>query len=371
MKNLYPLNQVGKLKQIVLQPTPFCNINCRYCYLPDRNSRNKASFKTIRTLFQQLNDYEKLGNSIEIRWHAGEPLSMPIDFYQEALSIIYKTLKRKVKINHSLQTNAVALNKKWCEFLKQNDFKIGVSIDGTKHIHDRNRVTKHGKGTFDLTYKGINLLRLHEINFETISVLTNYSLDFPDEIYYFLHRLQPTQIGFNIEETEGFNVSISFAQKDFLKRYRQFLFRVSQLEEEKGTTVRELKQIANAILFSEGDRQNLMVNPLSILCMDWEGNLSTFSPELLSFAEYSFGNIHRNKIEDILYHPNFIVANTEIQNGVAKCKTDCDYFEVCGGGAPSNKFWENKTFNSMATTYCSARFKLPTDIVLQKLGQRG
>lgn len=357
----------NQIRQIVLQPSTFCNINCSYCYLPDRISHKKMSIETISQLCTRLLAYGNFAGRLEIRWHAGEPLAVPVQFYEQALEIIHSRLHGLTQITHSMQTNAISLTDEWCCFLKKNGFRIGVSIDGPLHIHDRHRLTKSGKGTFDLAMKGIALLKKHAIGFDVITVLTKYSLSYPDEIYTFLHDLQPLSIGFNVEETEGVNASKSFSEPHFMEDYNIFLQRIYTLQEIYGTQVRELRDICNAIIYNEGERINLLSNPLSILSVDWEGNMSTFSPELLSFPLYIFGNIYRQDITDMLSHPQFNEANHAIQAGVQQCKDECGFFEICGGGSPSNKLWENNSFNSTSSAYCDARFKVPAQIIIEHL----
>ncbi|MEI6881465.1 MAG: cyclophane-forming radical SAM/SPASM peptide maturase GrrM/OscB [Bacteroidota bacterium] len=358
------MENIKKIHQIVLQPTTFCNINCSYCYLPNRNIKNTISPKVVENLFTYLVDGDYLGKEVEIRWHAGEPLAVNIELYKQCLEVIENIICKKTNIVYSVQTNALPINKNWCDLFKNYNFKVGVSIDGPQHIHDRNRTNRKGIGTFDDVIKKINLLNSFEIPFSVISVLTDYSLDFAAEIYSFFKTLNPTWLGFNAEETEGMNVSKSFAKKGFLLRYKSFMDEIFSLQLNDSLKIREFEEIKNSILLDEKDRDNVMVEPFRIITVDWNGNTSTFSPELISYPEFVYGNILSETMDEILAKESIKKTAFQIKKGVNKCKKECEYFAVCGGGAPSNKFWENKGFNTTSTFYCTTRYKLITDIIL-------
>lgn len=324
--------------------------------------------ETIDRLCSVLSRHDKFGEKIDVRWHAGEPLTMPLTFYQQAIPLINRALPNNIAVSHSMQTNAIGINDDWCDFFKTFDIRLGVSIDGPQFIHDQCRRTKKDRGTFNACFRGIQALRKHRIPFETISVITSFSLDYATEIHEFLCDIRPTQIGFNVEETEGINTSVSFQKKYFQERYHDFLSTIKHRSNETTPPVRELQDMANAIAMSANDRVNLMASPLAIIVMDHEGNLSTFSPELVSFKKYQFANVSKiSRLTDMLDQASFRLVEKEIVKGVQSCRQLCPYFSVCGGGAPSNKLWENKTFNSTSTQYCEARIKIPTNITLEAL----
>lgn len=359
------MNLENKISQIVLQPTSFCNLDCKYCYLPDRQYKHKMPLNNIDKLFKELTTFNYLNDKVEIRWHAGEPLAVPIDFYRQAIEIINYYTNNHSEISFSLQTNATPINDEWCELFISNKFELGVSLDGPKYIHDENRVMRNGKGTYLEVMEKINMLKKRNIKFHTISVLTNFSLDFANEIFDFFCELDAESVGFNVEETEGINKSKSFAASNFIERYYTFMKRLFKLNEGGKLKIREFDQIYNWIKYGEGDRPNFMVEAFRILSMDWKGDISSFSPELLSYPQYAFSNIHLGGIQSIPQNQDFKTIAYEIKQGVEQCKSICPYFKVCGGGAPSNKLWENNAFNTTSTLYCTSRFKVITDILLE------
>jgi uncharacterized protein len=117
---------------------------------------------------------------------------------------------------------------------------------------------------------------------------------------------------------------------------------------------------------------NQLVEPFAITSMDWAGNISTFSPELLglknaSYGDFLLGNINYDALADMPRRSNFVRMHEDIAAGVAMCRERCEYFSVCGGGEPVNKMAENGTFVSTETTYCRVTKMRATDLVLDAL----
>ena len=172
---------------LVLQPSPFCNINCDYCYLPNRTSTQRMEFSVLEKITERLAESGLVGPEFTLLWHAGEPLAVPISWYTEAFSIIERVPELSGKVRHNFQSNGTLLNDKWCDFIKAHPVDIGLSIDGPAHIHDRHRVTRSGAGTHAKAERAAKLLQDRDIPFGVVAVISNDSLDHAEEIYrYFL-----------------------------------------------------------------------------------------------------------------------------------------------------------------------------------------
>src|SRR5262245_10027159 len=189
----------GPLELLVLQPTPFCNINCSYCYLPDRQSTRRMSPDTLDQTFRWVFDSGLAREPFVLLWHAGEPLVLPVSFYETAADLLRRRNVAAVPVLQSFQTNATLIDARWCAFLRRPDVPLGVSVDGPDFLHDRHRRTRRGGGTFDRVLRGIHLLHAHGIPFEVITVLTADSLGYPDELFDFYQVNGIGSVGFNVE----------------------------------------------------------------------------------------------------------------------------------------------------------------------------
>ncbi len=168
-----------RIQLLVVQPTPFCNIDCRYCYLPDRTNKSVVAEATLANLFSQVFASGWVRDGVTIVWHAGEPMVLPIDFYRRAFRLIDGLKPADVAVTHSFQTNGTLIDDAWCEFFAAEQISVGVSIDGPQRLHDINRRTRSGHGTFERTIAGIRRLRRHGVPFHVISVLSPESLAAP------------------------------------------------------------------------------------------------------------------------------------------------------------------------------------------------
>ena len=220
-----------RLDLLVIQPTPFCNLDCDYCYLPFRQSREKIAPNLLEQIFRRTFESSAVGDHFTVVWHAGEPLVLPISFYRGALDVIARLNSRDVSVSHSFQTNGTLITPEWCHFIRECHLRIGVSIDGPEFLHDRHRKTRTGRGTWSRVMRGIATLRDQEIPFHVITVLTSESLAHADEIFEFYLRNGIRQIGFNIEEIEGINRSSSLLSEQASELVTAFMSRFYDLVE--------------------------------------------------------------------------------------------------------------------------------------------
>jgi uncharacterized protein len=367
---------VPSIELLVVQPTPFCNIDCKYCYLPHRNSKAVVARDTLSNLFSQVFASGWVRDRLSVVWHAGEPMVLPIGFYRDAFRMIDRLRPADLPVTHSFQTNGTLINEAWCEFFAEEHVNLGVSIDGPKRLHDRNRLTRSGRGTFDKTIVGIRLLRRYDVPFHVISVLSTASLAAPCEMFDFYVEEGIERVCFNVEESEGDHVSQSFADSGVEAAYYRFLsefWRLSAAAPGKIKFIREIEHALQQVIRpKDAPFGNQLVEPFAITSMDWAGNVSTFSPELLglknaAYGDFLLGNINRDALVDLPRRANFTKMLEDIVTGVAMCRERCGYFSVCGGGEPVNKLAENGTFASTETTYCRMTKMRGTDLVLDAL----
>ena len=361
---------------LVVQPTPFCNIDCKYCYLPHRSSKAVVARETLHNLFLQVFASGWLGGGLSVVWHAGEPMVLPIAFYRDAFALVEELRPPELTVAHSFQTNGTLIDDAWCGFFAEAQLNLGVSIDGPQRFHDQNRVTRTGRGTFDRTIAGIRLLRRHGVPFHVISVLTAASMAEPREMFDFYIAEGIESICFNVEESEGGHVSQSLGDAGIEAAYYRFLsefWRLAAASPGKIAFLREIEHALEQVIRpKEVEFRNQLVEPFAITSMDWAGNISTFSPELLGlenpvYDDFVLGNINRQTLVELAESRTLARMAADIDAGVAMCRAQCEYFSVCGGGEPVNKLTENGSFASTETVYCRVTKMRATDLVLDAL----
>lgn len=363
-----------KLELLVLQPTPFCNLDCDYCYLADRANTVRMPRAVLRRTFERVLASRHAREGFTVVWHAGEPLVVGIDFYEEAIALLGELDTLGLEIHHSFQTNATLVTPAWCSFFRRHRIRLGVSVDGPAFLHDAHRKTRSGRGTHGRVMTGVRRLQEHGVAFHVISVLTSRSLDHADELFRFYVENGIRRVGFNFEEVEGVNDSSSLASDRGAERTRAFLGRFVELLETTGADlrVRELHGLGRLVAGGGSIERSQESTAMRILSVDHAGNFSTWSPELLGqkspeHGDFLLGNVMTDELDGLEANPKFRRLRDEIERGVAACRESCEYFGVCGGGAPSNKYFENGTFASTETLHCRLSKKAVADVLLERL----
>ena len=370
---------------LILQPTPFCNIDCSYCYLPQRDSRARMSLATVRQAAQRLRDDGLLGSELTVVWHAGEPLAMPLPFYEAAFSVLDDELGRATTLTHSIQTNATLIDDDWCALFERRSVRIGVSVDGPALLHDRHRRTRSGHGTHAATLRGMALLRAHGIAFHAIAVVTEATFEHTDAFIDFFVAAGVTELGCNFDEAEGTHATSSLAGRE--DAHRAFIARLlarSLRPPRGGVPPLRVRELVNALqLIAKPLPQvqwqgvalpdNAQTWPFALLSVAHNGDFSTFSPELLGqpaaiYDDFVIGNVATSGYLDAARgSAAFARLWHAVQRGTEACRSSCAHFNYCGGGAPANKFYENGDIASAETLYCRTMIKRPFDAVLAQL----
>jgi uncharacterized protein len=207
-------------------------------------------------------------------------------------------------------------------------------------------------------------------------VLSPASMAAPKEMFDFYAEEGIEHVCFNIEETEGDHVSESLGSKDVESAYYRFLsefWRLSAAYPGRVNFIREIEHALKMVLRpKEANFYNELVEPFAITSMDWSGNVSTFSPELLglkneAYGDFIVGNVNRQTLAEMAASPVLAKMQRDIDAGVALCRERCEYFSVCGGGEPVNKLAENGSFVSAETAYCRVMKMRSTDLVLDAI----
>jgi uncharacterized protein len=223
-------------------------------------------------------------------------------------------------------------------------------------------------------------LRRNQIPFHVISVITADSLLLADELHDFFVSQGIREVAFNFDEAEGPNVTSSLQGQEpahyrFYQRMLEHTFTAGGQYQirELSNAFRLIAQRLPHYLWQGGSWPgNSQTMPFAIINIAWNGDFSTFSPELLGqmsseFNDFILGNVTQSSFLQAADSQNFFNMWHQIREGVAACQKSCAYFNYCGGGAPANKLYENGSFNSAETLYCRAMVKHPFEVVLQKL----
>lgn len=176
---------------VLSKPTgAICNLGCSYCFFLDKEllyegSRFHMSDDDLKRYIRQLFEAHRT-TQVTVAWQGGEPTLMGLDFYRRAVELQEQYRKPGMSVLNTMQTNGTLLTDEWCEFFAENEYLIGISIDGPGHLHDAYRVNKRGEGSFDKVMRGLRLLQKHGIEYNILTTVNRVNGDHPLEVYRFL-----------------------------------------------------------------------------------------------------------------------------------------------------------------------------------------
>jgi len=368
---------------IVLQPTSLCNLNCRYCYVPNRRDATMMSAEVLEAIFAKAFRSRLVRGQVEFLFHAGEPLTAGVPFFRRSADLVDRYNVNGVRVTKAIQTNATLIDEEWCELFKTRDFHLGVSIDGPAFVHDAHRQTWAGKGSFAAVMRGVRRLQDAGISFGAIGVLSRHSLAYPDEIFDFFVDNGFLSVGFNIEEIESANTTSSMMTRDpqqaaqIRSEFEAFIERFFDRWEQAGRPIK-VREFYDMALFMLRKKRRATVRripdetaDMGIVTIQKNGDMTPYSPEFAGspseqYRNFVVGNILHSDFDAILDNAVFGMVRRDVHRSLRLCANSCKYFDLCGGAFLSNKFWQNGTLISTETETCRLTRQAIADLVIRK-----
>lgn len=172
---------------------PRCNLQCRYCFYLEKHTlypqtQDWAMADDVLENFVRQYIVQQQAETITFTWQGGEPTLLGVDYFRKIVALQKKYANGK-RIENGLQTNGVLLDDAWADFLAENHFLVGLSIDGPSDLHDRFRVNQGGRPTLSKVLRGLNALKERQVDFNTLTVVHADNGDYPRRVYRFLQQI--------------------------------------------------------------------------------------------------------------------------------------------------------------------------------------
>ena len=332
-----------------------CNMRCKYCYYLDKAALyDNHQPKMDEALLENYIRANIEGNNspvIAFAWHGGEPLLAGKEFFRKAVALQQKYGGGRT-IENSIQTNGLLIDDEWCQIFRDNNFLVGVSIDGPESIHDAHRVDVGGQPTFARVMKGIERLYRNRVEYNTLTTINIHSEGRGAEVYNFLRQISVFMQFLPVAEllcdgrvqspeSEGADIaSWSVSAKGF----GEFMCDVFDIWV-KNDVGRRYVQLFDATLA-------LMVGVQPSVCslcetcgsgLTVEHNGDVYCCDHFVYPEYKIGNIHTDRLADLAY------CDRQFEFGVAKrallpreCR-HCKFYNLCHGECPKHRFITDNT----------------------------
>jgi uncharacterized protein len=338
---------------------PICNLACKYCFYLEKENLypGKSDWAmaedVLESYVRQYIEAQPVP-AISFAWQGGEPTLLGVEYFERIVKLQEKYANGK-QIENTFQTNGVLLDDHWAEFLAENKFLVGISIDGPRQLHDRYRVDKGGQPSFDRVMRGIGFLKKHSVAFNTLTVVQRHNAHQPLEVYRFLKEVGSSFMQFipvveRIAAAPGGDgvILIGPGSKEPAKvsswsvepmRYGKFLCAIFD-EWVRHDVGRYFVQLFDVALESWlGVPPSLCVfreTCGAALAMEHNGDL--FSCDHYVYPENKLGNIVESPLASLVNSPQQKEFGLEKRDTLPAYCRQCDVRFACNGECPKHRF---------------------------------
>jgi uncharacterized protein len=335
---------------VVMQPTTLCNLDCTYCYLPHRAVDQRMPVEVAEAVADSVNPWAAADARFSVVWHGGEPLAA-------GRAHLGALMAPFVGVEQHVQTNATLIDDAWCDFFREHDMRVSISVDGPPDLNTA-RVNRAGAPAYQRIRHGVETLRRHEIGFSALCVVSAPTPGLATRLYAYFLDLGCDVLGVNIEEQEGVNVRSNDFGGDAVREFWAEL--VAAWRTDPRIHVREIEwalRYTGAVLDGSADEVlPRALDPIPTIATD--GRVFLLSPELAGFTDprygdFSSGNVLKAPLAEILRTAaDSATWVPEYLAGVEACRASCPYFGFCGGAHAANRYFEHGRFDGTRTNHC-------------------
>lgn len=327
-----------------------CNLACEYCYYLEKQHlygdepRHIMSEELLERFIQQYIDAQ-MTSEVLFTWHGGETFMRPLSFYRHAIELQKKYANGKT-ISNCIQTNGTLVTEEWARFLHDENWLVGVSIDGPQEFHDEYRRTRQGKPTWAKVRRGIDILNRFGVQWNAMAVVNDYNGDYPLDFYRFFRdelgcrylQFTPIVEHLPLSPKEGEPASLlPFSVSP--RQWGQFLCTIFDEWVSHGDVGEMFVQIFDATLCNwcgvvPG------VCTMAHSCghagvMEFNGDV--YSCDHFVFPQYKLGNILKTPLVEMMYGEQQTRFGRMKQDSLPDECHQCEWLFACNGECPKNR----------------------------------
>jgi uncharacterized protein len=360
-----PVIAAGRPFHILTKPVgPICNLDCKYCFYLEKEKLypGENSWRMSDAVLEKyIRDYIHSQPVAEINfaWQGGEPTLLGVEFFHKAVALQKKYADGKI-ISNAIQTNGTLLDEAWCEFLAANKFLVGLSVDGPAELHDKYRVDKRQQPTFDKVMRGLEFLKKHRVEFNTLTVVSRANSQHPLEVYRFLksigsefiqfiplvERAAPTEMktaGYDFAAPplpgERENSSVVAPWSVEAEQYGNFLCAIFDewVRHDVGKTFVQLFDVALGNWMGLGSSLCVFAEKCGA-AMAIEHNGDVYSCDHYVYPQHRLGNVMNQSFGAMLNTPQQIKFGGDKLDALPKFCRECEVRFACNGECPKHRF---------------------------------
>lgn len=337
-----------------------CNLACKYCYYLEKNNLyreqqpDRRFIMTDDTLERFISMYIQSQTTPQVLfcWHGGESLMRPLSFYKRVVELQKKYAAGRI-IDNTIQTNGTLLDDEWCRFFRDNNWLVGVSVDGPQEFHDEYRRNKMGAPSFRKVMQGINLLKKHGVEWNALAVVNDFNADYPLDFYRFFKEIECRYIQFTpiveriLPRKDGRYLASPMDAQDIPladfsvlpAQWGDFLCAIFD-EWVRNDVGEYFVQIFDATLANWVGEQPGVCS-MARTCghagvMEYNGDV--YSCDHFVFPEYKLGNIRTHTLVEMMFSERQQRFGADKRDRLPGQCRQCRYLFACNGECPKNRF---------------------------------
>lgn len=346
---------------------PICNLDCKYCFYLEKeqlypeNEKWKMSDERLEVF---VRDYiaAQPGPEVTFAFQGGEPTLLGVNYFRKVVAFQKQYAQGKT-IANAFQTNGTLLNDEWGAFLAENNFLVGLSIDGPEDVHNANRVDKKGRDSYKDVIRGLNILRKHKVEFNTLTCVNSVTVQHPKRIYKFLKSIGSKYIQFipiveREADTAAAKLGLDFAAPPDLETppanreaprmsahavpaaaYGEFLCKIfdTWIKRDVGKVYVQLFDVAlGKWLGDSGGLCYFSETCGRALAMEHDGDLYTCDHYV--YPKYKLGNLMNTSLGSLADSPMAKAFGEAKRDRLPKYCRDCSVRFACNGECPKHRF---------------------------------
>jgi uncharacterized protein len=350
---------------------PICNLDCRYCFYLEKEEMYEQERRKERpswampdeVLQKYIREYIESQDVPEINfaWQGGEPTLLGVRFFRRVVELQREWAGGK-KIVNAFQTNGTLLDDEWGAFLAENGFLIGLSIDGPRELHDAYRVDKQDRPTFDRVMAGMEVLKRHQVEFNTLTVVNRKNSQRPLDVYRFLKEHGSGYMQFiplveratpgPLQTADGL-IQLSLASPPKPSSEKSPVTEWSVRAEDYGAFLTTLfdewvrKDIGKVFVQQFDVALGIWAGQGSALCvfsetcgkaLALEHNGDLYACDHYVYPEYRLGNLRETPLEELVNSPAMEKFGADKRDTLPKCCRECSVRFACHGECPKHRF---------------------------------
>ena len=341
---------VPRITSLLIKPaSAVCNLDCEYCFYLDREADPYSALPgrrmTLETLERLVDTYlfYSFPNSV-FAFQGGEPTLAGLPFFEKLVELQQRHGRGGQSVSNALQTNAVLLDKTWCDLFRQYQWLLGVSLDGPEEVNDRYRFNKDRRGTWKRVIQSVELLQANKVEFNILCVLSTANVEKPKELYRFYRKLGIDNVQFiPLAEFDG---TITAEQ------YGRFLCEVFELwwPERRKMRIRFFDNLAEALAGQKPGTCTMHETCDSYVVVEYNGDV--YPCDFFVESPWKLGNITVDSWGEIARRAKRYSFASKKTLAHPECQI-CEYQSICHGGCPKFRHGPNRRFEDL-DYFCSA-----------------